>query len=328
MSRPLTRCALFVLGAIAAGLTAIIFSLAHVPAYRLVSGLTLVAAAEWLVTRRRFFGVGVEEAFEAAGLLLIAFQWADNSSGSHASLLIALALGVAGLRLLSPFLCTLSAVALSCAIGFIAATQPTTHELSATMAAMLCFAAAFIALLVNRLEFLRPSYSQILNWLIVTMPLSGCLWLESVYPALPQRGGVFVRLAPFLLPLIFGAAALLAGIRRHVHAPLIAFMVCAGYLANELRNLTNLPVEAKLILCGSVALLLTVALDRYLRMPRNGITSNKLTESSGTLDLVHLAGAAALTPAPAPTPIQDAGAGAAFEGGGGTSGGGGASGSY
>ena len=45
---------------------------------------------------------------------------------------------------------------------------------------------------------------------------------------------------------------------------------CIGY---ELRNVTALPLEAKPILWGSVALLLTLALGKYLRTPRAGIFS-------------------------------------------------------
>jgi uncharacterized membrane protein YgcG len=125
-----------------------------------------------------------------------------------------------------------------------------------------------------------------------------------------------------LILLAFGGAALTVGIRRRIHAPLIAVMVCVGCIAYELRNLTTLPLQFKLIIWGTAALFLTLGLDRYLRTPRRGITSNKFAESSGSLDLLQLAGASALAPHSVQRPD------APFKGGGGTFGGGGASGDY
>jgi uncharacterized membrane protein YgcG len=120
----------------------------------------------------------------------------------------------------------------------------------------------------------------------------------------------------------FGLAALIVGIRRRSHAPIIAFMTCVGCVAYQLRELTSLPLEVKLIGWGSLVLLLTLILDRYLRTPRRGITSRRFEENEGSFELLQLAGASALTPQS--TLHSDA----QFKGGGGAGGGGGASGSY
>ena len=78
-------------------------------------------------------------------------------------------------------------------------------------------------------------------------------------------------------------------------------------------------------LYGLAALLAGVALDRYLRSPRNGFISAALTHREGPLDLLQTAGAAVLAQSTAPElprsepPVAP---------GGGRFGGGGASGSY
>jgi hypothetical protein len=328
----MARCAFFALGALAAGLTAVVFDLSHVPAYLFITGLGLVAAAEWLILKRHLFGAGIEEALEVAGWGLMALQIADpisDSSGVHSAFLIALALGLAGLRLLNPLIITLSVVALSLAIDSLAA-----HHASALpvpIAAAFCFAVASIALLIGAAEFRRPSYDRMLNWLIVAMPLAGYLRIAGKNAAgltvqsLAQAP--FARSIPLLVLLALAVAALMTGIRRRRHAPLLAFMVCAGCIAYELRNLTSVSIQVKLIAWGSVVLLLTLALDWLLRTPRRGITSQRFRESEGAFDLLQLAGASVLAP-PSIQPGANPSAGPQFEGRGGAGGGGGASGSY
>jgi hypothetical protein len=299
-AKPLMRCALFVLGAVAAGLTAAVFYFTQFPGYLLLAGLCLICVAEWLVLRRHLFGAGIEEALELAGLLMLVFQVEElglEDFGTRITLLMALMLAIAGFRFLNPLFIVLAAAALSLAIDFGGA-----HA----MARAFCFAAAAAALCAGGIKWRRPAYDQMLDWLVVIMPLVGYAW--------PARAAVFV-LAPY------GAAALYIGICRRRHAPLLAFMACMGCIGYELRNLTSLALEAKLILWGSVILLLALALGRYLRTPRAGISSEEREESE-FLDLLPLAGAGALTP-----PSADPAA-AEFKGGGGAGGGGGASGNY
>ncbi len=88
---------------------------------------------------------------------------------------------------------------------------------------------------------------------------------------------------------------------------------------------TALATETWLIVYGLAALVAGLALDRYLRPPRNGFTSAALTRREGPLDLLQTAGAAVLAQRAAPElprpepPVTP---------GGGRFGGGGASGSY
>jgi hypothetical protein len=320
----MARCAFFVLGALAAGLTALIFNLSHVPGYLFITGLGLAATAEWLILKRRLFGAGIEEALVVAGLGLMALQ-----IDVHSALLIALALALAGLRLLNPLMITLSVIAFSSAIDSWGA-----HHAGASpvpIAAAFSFAVAAIALIVGVAECRRPSYDRMLDWLVVAMPLTGYLWIVSKDPSgltlhsLAQAP--FARCFPVLVLLALGVAALLTGIRRRRHAPLLAFMVCAGCIAYELRDLTSVSIQVKLIAWGSGLLLLTLVLDRLLRTPHRGITSQRFKEHAGAFDLLQLAGASALA-APSIQPAAYQSPDPQFAGRGGQGGGGGASGSY
>ena len=228
--------------------------------------------------------------------------------GTLMALLIGMMLAIAGFRFLNPFFMVLAVAALSFAIDFAGAYS---------MASAFCFLAAAAALWAGGISFRRPAYDRMLDWLVVAMPLAGYAWFEdrAEVVSLPAHAPVFA-LAPL------AAAALYLGIRRRRHAPLLAFMTSLGCIGYELRNVTALPLEAKLILWGSVALLLTLALGKYLRTPRAGISSSQDRQESEFLDLLQLAGAGGLTPQSAPHRPAE------FEGGGGTGGGGGASGSY
>jgi uncharacterized membrane protein YgcG len=99
-------------------------------------------------------------------------------------------------------------------------------------------------------------------------------------------------------------------------------------MAYELRNVTGLPLEARLIFWGGAALLLSLGLGRYLRTPRGGVSSNREAGDDELSDLLQLAGAGVLAPHGPRAPHAAPQAEAAFEGGGGTGGGGGASGGY
>jgi hypothetical protein len=167
-----------------------------------------------------------------------------------------------------------------------------------------------------------------LDWLVATLPVAAyaqhATW--DAYAVLHVPGGAGTgRLATAVLLLALATALLVMGLRRRRHAPLLGFMGCVACLAVELRLATTLATETWLILYGLAALVAGVALDRYLRQPRNGLTSAPLTHREGPLDLLQTAGAALLTQRTAPEappsePVVTPGEG--------RFGGGGASGSY
>jgi uncharacterized membrane protein YgcG len=123
-----------------------------------------------------------------------------------------------------------------------------------------------------------------------------------------------------------GAAMLATGLRRRRHAPLLGFMCCIACLSIELRFATGWATELWLIGVGLAALIIGVALDRYLRTPRDGFTSQAISSRESPLDLLQTAGAAVLAQGSAASASQPAEA--SVVGGGGRFGGGGASGSF
>jgi len=311
----IARCAFFVLGVVAGGLTGAVFEILLRPAVLLAAGVTLLLAAEWLILRKRLFHAGVEEALWTGGLLLLTVHFLPSSGDLGMSVAVALVLALAAMRLLNPFLLTLAFAAASIAIDLAGGHRLWGEHDVAMAASIFCYAAGAIALLLARIQYLRPSHDHMLSWLMVIMPLCGFLWLATQHaPA--------IRVGTGLASGIFALVALIVGIRRRSHAPLLACMAALGCVAYQLRDLTTLPLKLKLIVWGSAALLAALGLDRYLRTPRRGITSHQLSAGTTALDLVQWVGAGALSPKAAPQ------ADAPFKGGGGGFSGGGADGRY
>ena len=311
----IARCAFFVLGVVAGGLTTAVFEILFRPAVLVAAGVTMLVAAEWLILRKRLFHAGVEEALWAGGILALAVHFVPSSGDFGLAVAVALVLAVAAIRLLNPFLLTLAFVAASIAIELAGGRSLWGEHDVAIAASVFCYAAGAIALLLARIDFSRPSHDHMLSWLMIIMPLCGFLWLATQHaPA--------IRVGTGLASGIYALAALIVGIRRRSHAPLLACMAALGCVAYQLRDLTALPLKLKLIMWGSVALLAALGLDRYLRTSRRGVTSHQIGEGTAALDLVQWVGAGALSPKAAPQ------ADAPFKGGGGGFSGGGADGRY
>jgi hypothetical protein len=311
------RSALFLLGVVCAGLTFAVLELMHLPRHPWICAAALLAAAEWLIVRRRLFGCGIEEALEAASLVIVAIYTVDFWQSGHESmiwLLVAAAMGIAGLRLMNPLFSTVSVIAFSAAVYELIAPPGHSNPSAALLSGGLCFSVGAVALACCVIEYRRPSYDRMVDWLVVAMPACGYLWI-GVGGTAPSS----IWLTAGLL-LAFGGAALVVGIRARLHAPLAAFLLCAGCLAYELRRISGWSLQARLMLGGGGVLLIAIVLDRWLREPRRGVTSRQL-DTDVSLDLLQLAGSAALAPQWSNGPDR-------FKGGGGTSSGGGASGNY
>ncbi len=302
----------------------------------LVAGLVAALAAEWLTVARRLHASGIEEGLCVAGFLMIG-AWITTliaprsgfAGGTVETLVLIAAVGAAGLRLLNPLVTTCAVIAFVYWVGSTATARALDQAIGGGVTTVIVGCAlATLALVLGAREYRRPSHDRMLDWLVATLPVAAyaqpATW--NVYEALhvPGGGGT-VRLATAVLLLVLAAALLVAGLRRRRHAPLLGFMGCVACLAVELRLATALATETWLIVYGLAALVAGVALDRYLRPPRNGLTSAALTHREGPLDLLQTAGAAVLAQRTAPElprsepPVTP---------GGGRFGGGGASGSY
>ncbi len=324
-----SRCLFFVLGLVAAGTILAIFHLLEIPQANGIAGLVLLGAAEWLIQQRRFFWSGIEEALWASGLIAISVgiietitRWDDIA----AALLIAVALLLAGWRLLNPLFTTAGAGVASVAVGMIFNARWSGS--GEPVASLFCFALATVALISGSRSFKRPAHDRMLDWLVVAMPAAGCVWTEISWsgqqPESASGWSAFVRWLPLLMSLTFGIAAAWIGIRRRTHSPLLAALVCTLCIAYTVYPAVGMDLEWYLFLWGGAALLPAIAIERYLRTPRKGITSKNIGDSATAQKLLEVMGTAVMAPQTAQTPPESAG----YQGQGGGFGGGGASGRY
>src|SRR5262249_54111610 len=169
--------------------------------------------------------------------------------------------------------------------------------------------------------FRRPSHDLMLDWLVIVMPVAGYLWSASRNAAIDYlHAGATAWVVP-ICPLVFAVIALATGLRRRAHAPIVAFMLGVACAAYELRRLTGLSLETRLILWGCVLLCASIALERYLRVTRGGVTSGPVRDEGDSVGILGIAGSAVLAP-------QSPHAAPSLEGGGGRFGGAGASGEF
>ncbi len=312
-----TRSAFFVLGLVAVLMIGIIGSHLWPGADTVVAGIVSLATAEWLIIGRRQFASGIEESLEVAGITMLAYElWSRlHASETIGFGFLGIALAIAGFRLLSPVFTTLSALAFVMALD--------APPLGASLA---CYAIALIALIASNRIFRRPSYSLMLEYLVIVMPVAGYLWSASRFGLSTGTDYRHASLSQWLIPacsIAFAGIAFASGLRRRAHAPIIAGMLCVACCAYELRRLTGLSLEARLLTWGCVLLLISTSLERYLRVPRRGFTSRPLSEDTRSGGVLELAGSAVLTSSAHPSKATPS-----FEGGGGQSAGGGAEGKY
>lgn len=308
-----SRCTFFVLGLIAAGMVGIITEQLEPTGALVTAGLVSIAIAEWLILARRHFWSGIEEALEVAGLTMLAFDWVRDGSW-RPDWFVCAALAIAGLRLLNPLFTTLAVLAFVRAL-----------DAPPLGSGLVCYGIGIVALIASGYRFRRPSHDLMLDWLVIVMPVAGYLWSASRSSL--SVGTDYLHAAPSawivpLCPSVFAVVALGTALWRRAHAPIVAFMLCVACTAYELRRLTGLSLETRLIVWGCVLLVVSIVLDRYLRKPRGGITSRKVRDKDDFVGILGMAGSAVLTPHSPPE------AEPSFQGGGGRFGGGGATDRY
>ena len=331
---PLARIALFLLGLVAAALLLGLLGFRDETTL-LIAGFGAALAAEWLTVERRLHASGVEEGLCVGGFLMIG-AWittlivpqAGFAGGTVETLVLIAAVGAAGLRLLNPLVTTCAVIGFVYWVGSTATARALDQSIGGGVTTVVVGCAlTTLALVLGAREYRRPSHDRMLDWLLLTLPVAAYVQSTSwsVYGSLGSTGSSSSRMVTSAVLMVLGAAMLITGLRRRRHAPLLGFLGCVACLAVELRLATALATETWLIVYGLAALAAALALDRYLRPPRNGLTSESLTNREGPLDLLQTAGAAVLTRHAAPEhphsepPVTP---------GGGRFGGGGASGRY
>lgn len=293
----LSRCLFFLLGVAAAGSLSGALLVVPSAARLVVAGAALIAVAECLIGKRRVVRSGVEEALFVCGCCALAVQsaqWIDADARS-AALLLALAIGCAGLRLLNPLLTSLAAILCSVAVAL---------PERAWLACISCAAVGLAAVVADSITFQRPAHARMIEGLILTMPFAASLWL--LYDD--------ARIA-VLPPLVFGALCLAVGMRRRSHALLFAGLAQMPCLGWALYGLVPVALHWQLIGWGAMTFGTALVVERLLREPRNGIGSR----------LEHLQDAGAASLARVAQPAEPTGA---YSGQGGSFGGGGSSGTF
>ena len=327
----LARIALFILGVVAAGLlaallVAIFGSDGSTPLA--VGGGAAVVAAEYLIRNHRLYASGFEEGLWTAGSALVALWLHEKLLGSSydggASLMSVLGIAacVAGLRIANPLVMLLGVLAL---VDWLAG-QPFAHALDDLAgrpfaALVIGIAVATLALAAGGRRFERPSTDRMLDWIAIGVPAAAWISGNGWAAVVPSTGApTTANLPPIAMLAALSTAAVLTGLRRRRHGPLLCGMLAGACAAVEIARSTGWPAEVLLIGGGLLVLMVGAMLDRRLRKPWRGYTSAPLDESAGSLDLLGAALAGAQLPAaggPAPT---EPGRGGRF-GGGGASGG-------
>jgi len=297
------RIGFFILSTICAaalfGFFAVAIRSGHVSAF--IAGVAAIVVAEVLIGWYHFFAAGLEEALWFVGVMGLAGAFVPYSASWRVWLLVfGIASLVAAMRLLNPLCAVLGAVLV-----------PFFLE---SFAAPFCALVALIALALQPMPRRRPSLDHTLGALAVVMPAAAYLF---------ARDGNFERFDPMLAAglLLYAILALVIGLRFRLHAPLLALFTTLGCFAYEVRELSGLSLEVRLIVWGAVLLGASIAIERFLRTPRNGITSRQLKDDK-LGDLLQLAGTIAITPHARPEPAAaggpqvETGAGSSFGGAG------------
>jgi hypothetical protein len=272
----LPRIGFFILSSICAaalfGFIAATFRSGHAGA--LIAGVIAIAAAEVLICRFRFFAAGLEEALWFVGVMGIAERLFLYGARWETWLTVfGIASLVAAIRLLNPVCAVLGAVLVPFSFG--------------SFAAPFCALVALVALALLPLPRRRPSIEHTLGALAVVMPLAAYLFAKD-------GNFVFDPLVAGAL-LLYALGALIVGVHFRLHAPLLALFTTLGCFAFEVRELSGLSLEARLIVWGTVLLGVSIAVERYLKTPRRGITSRQLRDDK-LGDLLQLAGTIAIAP--------------------------------
>lgn len=268
----LARCGFFLLAAIcSAALYGFLYATTDSrTAAGIAAGILCLAAAEVLMRAYHLFNSGIEEGLWLGGG--VALVLAIGSGDKGWIVLTAIALFAAGVRLLNPLFATAGALVLA-------------FRFDSPQAAAYCALLAVAALAVHPLPRRRPSADRTIGALLVVMPLAAYLFAKD---------GKFTfdwRVAAALLT--YAGAALVIGLRFRLHAPIVALFPTLGCFAWEVRELAGMRLETRLIVWGSALLAVSIAVERFLKTPRRGITSRQLGDDR-LGDLLQLAGTIAI----------------------------------
>ena len=225
----------------------------------LLTAVVCIALAEYLVQRRKWFGMGVEAALWI-GALVSAVMVLPNGSAPESSLLFAAALaGIAGFHVRNPLFGAIAAF-------FVTIYLERIQDLG-TVAALVIAAGALVALFRT---WRRPSTKWLFIILLVSMPLAG--WAHA------GRTWAAVTIALFVA---FAAVCLISAIVKRHRAMFAGAASAACVALGTLYQRFELAEEVTLSIAGA-GLLLAVALTaRLLRGRTRGFVGTPAQHSAG-----------------------------------------------
>ncbi|HEX7190006.1 MAG TPA: hypothetical protein VF381_00405 [Thermoanaerobaculia bacterium] len=271
-----------------------------------INAIIVIAIAEYLIQKQRFFATGVETALWLAAVVYIIIAL-PHSGSTEGVLVVGTLVGIAGMRLRNPYIGALAAMSLI----IYAALKNATALQVALVGVVLGLAASGAQLI----EWQRLSNERLFQTIAILAPLAGVIAAEFESSVYHERLAV-----AFIIP---AAIVLALGVAMRSRALLLAGAANAAIAGYEVSYLSAASLEAKLIVSGLLVLAIAIVISRVLRQKTAGFVT---TESSltGYDEVMQIAGAIHVSP---DAPAQSA-PGNEFQGGGGNFGGGGASAGY
>lgn len=249
----------FVLTALGVG-TFYALTEAEIPA-----AVVAIVLAEYLILGRNWFHTGVEAALWIGGLLC-ALQALPNTGAPEASLVIALAFGIAGWRVRQPLFGAVAAI-------FVAKYLEDRLDLG-TIAALVIAAAALAALYRT---WKRPSNESLFVALLVIMPVAGAFFADERW-----------RWLTFALNAAFAVIAFACAVTKRHHGMFAGAASAAVVAAVMLHELLSPAEELTLAIAGTLLLAGSLLVSRALRGRTHGLvlTPTKPAEIEEGLEIL------------------------------------------
>lgn len=274
----------------------------------LVAGAALVAIAEHLIARMGFFRTGIEEGLWCIGLIAIILQAFEL--GESALLLAVWLPFVAAVACLALSIRLLHTLLFLAGAALLVWWTADFFDSRALAAAAVLLAAGTLALAIHLRPAERPFRASASGWLALGAPAIAWAMLRENH-----------LVAAYAVASGAAAAWLAAGVRWRSRFALAGGALAAAAFGYELIEPRVWLVEWKILAGGLAAFAIAIAIERFLRTPRGGFTSEAL-DSDAEPRLFEMAAVAAVAPPGAAARAEGLG------GDGGKFGGGGATGEY
>ncbi|MBK5260617.1 MAG: hypothetical protein JJE51_13580 [Thermoanaerobaculia bacterium] len=225
----------------------------------LFTGIIGLAAAEYLISRHRFFGTGIESALWIGSLFALITALPGEGS-EEVILLFAAAALIAGIRLRQAYFGAL-------AVFLVLAYFGTVGDRKALFA--LAVLATLIALGALTREWQRPSVERFVTLVLITAPIAPAIWSSQYFASghgVPTE--IFVAIYAALTITLIAA-----GIVMKHHAPFLATIVTATVALIRYQEIKPFALEWQLLALGIVLLAASAIVLRMLRSNTRGFVT-------------------------------------------------------